>query len=166
VPTLSRVVVLAYPDNLVHARFGQEAGATAHRFGLNLEIVPAGTGSLEGVVPQGSAGPTAFLVLPEGRIFSHRARLGELVTERRVPAIAMFREFAESGFLLSYGPNLEDLWRRAAGHVDKVLRGASPATLPIEQPVKFDFVVNLRTAKALGLTIPPAVLARADEVIQ
>ena len=78
----------------------------------------------------------------------------------------MFREFAESGFLISYGPNLEDQWRRAAGYVDKVLRGASPATLPIEQPVKFDFVVNLKTGKALGLTIPPAVLARADDVIQ
>jgi putative ABC transport system substrate-binding protein len=127
--------------------------------------VPTGTGSLEGVVPQGQAGRTAFLVLPEGRIFPHRARLGELVRERRVPAIAMFREFAESGFLLSYGPNLADLWRRAAGHVDKVLRGANPATLPIEQPVRFDFVVNLRTAKTLGLTIPQSVQARADEVI-
>jgi putative ABC transport system substrate-binding protein len=104
-------------------------------------------------------------VLPETRIWPHRVRLGELVRERRVPAIAMYREFAEAGFLISYGANLEDLWRRAVGYVDKVLRGASPATLPVEQPVEFDFVVNLKTAKILGLTIPPAVLARASEVI-
>jgi putative ABC transport system substrate-binding protein len=166
VPTLSRVVVLAYPDVPVHARFGQEARIAAGRLGLNLEVVQPGTGSIDGMVPQGQSGRTALLVLPEGRIFPHRARLGELARERRVPAIAMFREFAESGFLISYGPNLEDQWRRAAGYVDKVLRGASPATLPIEQPVKFDFVVNLKTAKALSLTIPSAVLARADEIIQ
>jgi putative ABC transport system substrate-binding protein len=78
----------------------------------------------------------------------------------------MFREFAETGFLIAYGPNTLDLFRRAAGYVDRILRGASPADLPVEQPTRFDFVINLRTAKALGLTIPPAVLARADEVIQ
>jgi putative ABC transport system substrate-binding protein len=78
----------------------------------------------------------------------------------------MFREFAEAGFLITYGPNTLDLFRRAAGYVDRILRGASPAGLPIEQPMRFDFLINLRTARALNLTIPPAVLARADELIE
>ena len=165
VPTLSRVVVLSHPDNPVHARYGQEAGVAARGLGLSLEIVAASPGGVDTVVPQPGERNRALLVLPESRIWAHRVRLGELVRHRRVPAIAMYREFAEAGFLISYGPNLEDLWRRAAGYVDKVLRGVSPGDLPIEQPAKFDFVVNLQTAKALGLTIPPAVLARATEVI-
>jgi putative ABC transport system substrate-binding protein len=164
-PTLSRVVVLTYPDNPVHARYGREAGVAARRLGLDLEVVHAGATSLEGIAPPGWGGRTALLVLPEGRIFRQRVLLAELARQRHVPTIGMFREFADEGFLIAYGPNLVDLWRRAAGYVDRVLRGASPSDLPIEQPVKFDFVVNLRTAKTLGLTIPPAVLARASEVI-
>ena len=89
-----------------------------------------------------------------------------LVSKARIPAIYPVRRFVDDGGLMSYGTNFGDLFRRAAGYVDKILKGAKPADLPVEQPIKFDLVVNLRTAKALGLTIPQSVLLQADEVIR
>jgi putative ABC transport system substrate-binding protein len=89
-----------------------------------------------------------------------------LATKTRLPAVYGQPEFTEAGGLLSYGPNLADLWRRAATYVDKILKGAKPAELPVEQPTKFELVINLKTAKQIGLTIPPNVLARADRVIK
>jgi putative ABC transport system substrate-binding protein len=98
--------------------------------------------------------------------FSERMRLLDLVAKNRLPAVYAQREFVDAGGLISYGPNLADLFRRSATYVDKILRGAKPADLPVEQPTKFELMINLKTAKALGLTIPPSVLGRADEVIQ
>jgi putative ABC transport system substrate-binding protein len=89
-----------------------------------------------------------------------------LAVGARLPSINIAKEYVQAGGLISYGPNYPDLYRRAADHVDKILRGAKPGEIPVEQPTKFDFVVNLTTAKALGLTIPPTLLARADEVIE
>jgi ABC-type uncharacterized transport system substrate-binding protein len=89
-----------------------------------------------------------------------------MALKHRLPSMFDGRDFSEAGGLMSYGPNLSDLFRRAATFVDRILRGAKPADLPVEQPTKFELVVNLKTAKALGLTIPPSLLARADEVIQ
>ncbi len=95
-----------------------------------------------------------------------RHRIAELALASRMPAIAFWRDHAEAGFLCTYGPNARDLFRRSADYVDRILKGAKPSDLPVEQPTLFDFVVNLKTAKALGLTIPQSVLLRADEVIQ
>jgi putative ABC transport system substrate-binding protein len=102
-----------------------------------------------------------------GLVFAeHRKRLADLAAKIRLPITVWRRELVEAGGLLSYGPNFPDMYRRAAGYVDKILKGAKPADLPVEQPTKLELVINLRTAKALGLTIPQSVLARADEVIQ
>ena len=98
--------------------------------------------------------------------WNERARIVTLAAKHRMPAIYPEREYADDGGLLAYGANVPDNFRRAAGYVDKILKGDGPGDLPIQQPVKFELIVNLKTAKALGLTIPPAILARADEVIE
>ena len=97
---------------------------------------------------------------------THRARLAELAVRYRLPTMCTSREFVEAGCLMSYGPSYRDLSRRAAYFVDKILKGAKPADLPVEQPTKFELVINMKTAKALGLSIPPALLGRADQVIE
>jgi putative ABC transport system substrate-binding protein len=108
----------------------------------------------------------AVLVASSGPIFPARAQAGELALQHRLPTIAAFKEYPHAGLLMSYGPDLADINRRAAVYVDRILKGAKPGELPIELPNKFDLVINLKTAKALGLTIPKELLLRADEVIQ
>ena len=98
--------------------------------------------------------------------YMRRQQIADLALKNRLPGIHALREYAQAGLLISSGPNLPGLYRRAAGYVDKILRGAKPADLPVEQPTKFELVINLKTAKALGLTIPQSLLLRADEVIQ
>ena len=105
-------------------------------------------------------------MLGDPLIFVHRARIAELAAKHRLPAMYLFRESVEAGGLMAYGPSFHDLGRRAASYVDKILKGAKPGDLPVEQPTKFELVINLKTAKALGLTIPPALLQRADQVIE
>jgi putative ABC transport system substrate-binding protein len=108
----------------------------------------------------------ALYVCATPLVTTNRVRINTLALDMRLPTIHGFRETVEAGGLMSYGPNIPDLWRRAAEFVDKILRGAKPADLPVEQPTKFDLVVNRTTAKALGLTIPESVLLRVDEVIE
>jgi putative ABC transport system substrate-binding protein len=99
-------------------------------------------------------------------LFPDRSRIPELAMKYRLPAVYMYRVFVDTGGLMSYGPSLPDLWRRAAIYVDKVLKGARPSDVPVEQPTKFELVINKRTAKVLGLTIPPSLLLRADHITE
>ena len=108
----------------------------------------------------------AVLVIGDPIIFFHRSRVIHLAAKRRLPSMYPFREFVDAGGLMAYGPSLPDIYRRAAVYVDKILKGAKPADLPVEQPTHFELVINLKTAKALGLTIPQSVLVRADQVIE
>jgi putative ABC transport system substrate-binding protein len=108
----------------------------------------------------------ALLVAADGMFLLHRARIADLAAKTRLPAMYGLREYVDAGGLAVYGPSLRENFRRAATYVDKILKGAKPADLPVEQPTKFELVINLKTAKALGLTIPPSLLLRADEVIQ
>jgi putative tryptophan/tyrosine transport system substrate-binding protein len=108
----------------------------------------------------------ALLVVADGMFLQHRRRLAELAATSRLPAIYRGRAYVEAGGLLGYGASLPDTWRRAATFVDKLLKGAKPADLPVEQPTTFELVINLKTAEALGLTIPPTLLFQADEVIR
>jgi putative tryptophan/tyrosine transport system substrate-binding protein len=108
----------------------------------------------------------ALVVIPSGLFSSHSRRLAELAVRNRLPSMHEGRGYVDAGGLMSYGPSRADMYRRAAGYVHKILTGAKPADLPVEQPVRFELVINLKTAKALGLTIPTTLLFQADEVIQ
>jgi ABC-type uncharacterized transport system substrate-binding protein len=107
-----------------------------------------------------------LILIPSGTFVDERRRIVNVVVKDRLPTMFYFREFVDAGGLMSYGPNFREVWRRAATYVDKILKGAKPVDLLVEQPTKFELVINLKAAKALGLTIPPSLLLRADEVIQ
>jgi putative ABC transport system substrate-binding protein len=166
VPGMGRVVVLSHPT--VTSQMGVVEDA-ARSYGVRLQIVrvqrPDDFGAAFAEARKDRA--EAVLIMASPFFFAHRARLVELAARHRLPAMYFQREFVVgAGGLMSYGPNLRDLFRRAATYVDKLLKGAKPGDLPIEQPTKFELTINLKTAKALGLTIPQSLLARADEVIQ
>jgi putative ABC transport system substrate-binding protein len=113
-----------------------------------------------------AARTAAVLTATSPMFYGHRRLLADLALKHRLPTLFAFREYAEAGGLMSYGPRYTELFQRAAVYVDKILKGARPADLPVEQPIAFELVINLKTAKALGLTLPPSVLARAGEIIQ
>ena len=108
----------------------------------------------------------AVITLSDPMTYNYPARVAELALRNKLPLMSPFREIPDAGGLMSYGPSIPDMFRRAASHVDKILKGAKPADLPVEQPTKFEFVINLKTAKALGLTVPLTLQGRADEVIE
>jgi putative ABC transport system substrate-binding protein len=167
-PKLSRIAVLWNPDFAPNQARLKATADAARKLGLALLSVEArGLDDLEPAfasMTKERAG--ALVVLGDAVLFSYRSQIGSMATRIRLPAIANVREWAEAGLLLSYGASLPDLWRRAATYVDKILKGAKPADLPIEQPSKFELVINLKTAKAFGLTLSQSFVARADEVIQ
>jgi putative ABC transport system substrate-binding protein len=146
----------------------KEAKVAARALGVQLQVVkarePAEFDRAFSDMTRARAG--ALAVLPTAMFFRERRRLVDLAAKNRLPTVFPYREFVDAGGLMAYGPNLADLSRRGATYVDKILKGAKPGDLPVEQPTKFDLVINLKTAKALGLTIPPSLLGRADEVIQ
>src|SRR5262249_5499960 len=122
---------------------------------------------LESVIAGQAREPnTGLFVIPDGFTFNYRVEVTSLAARYRLPAVYAFRLFTEVGGLLSYGENLTDNFRRAATYADRILKGTKPSELPVQAPIKFELVVNLKTAKALGLTVPPTLLARADEVIE
>ena len=170
VPTVSRVSVLSNPLTAPHAGMLTEMEAAARALGLTLRPVSArGPDEIDGASAAMSRARAQGLIVLADPMFDSirvRARIRDLAAKGRLPALYGVRDHPEAGGLMSYGPNLTDLYRRAAGYVDRILRGTKPRDLPVERPVKFDLVVNRKTAKALGLTIPQSVLARADEVIQ
>lgn len=168
VPGLTRVAILWNPDNPGNKVGLREAQVAAQALGMQsqpLEVRdPNEFESAFAAMARERA--EALLVIPEQLFLTHRTRLAALALEHRLPTMYERREFVEVGGLMSYGISFRDNFRRAAAYVDKILRGAKPGDLPIEQPMRFELVMNLKTAKALGLTIPPSVLFRADEVIR
>ena len=171
VPGLARVAALWHP----HA-YGEHTMASvvknieeaARTLGMQLQLVPA-----DGPEDIASAFPTmakeragAFIVLPSPMLFGEHRRIVELAANNRLPGVYQAREFVDAGGLMSYGANLDDLFRRTATYVDKILKGAKPADLPVERPTKFELVINLKAAKAVGLTITRDILLVADEVIE
>ena len=167
-PKVSRVAVLWNPANAAHPSLVREAESSARTLGLQLQLAgvrgPDEVDNALAAMARERVG--ALMVLPDSMFVAERTRLAELATKHRLPAMYGLRLHAEAGGLMAYSANLPDSARRAAAFVDRILKGAKPADLPVERPTKFELVINLKTAKALGLTIPPAVLARADEVIQ
>ena len=135
---------------------------------MQVQVVEArGPADFDGAFSEMSAkGAGALVVLPTPIFGIERQRIADLAAKNRLPTLYPSRNYVEVGGLMSYGPNLADLHRHAASYVDKILKGAKPSDLPVEQPTKFEFVINLKTAKALGLTVPGTVLAGADEVIE
>jgi putative ABC transport system substrate-binding protein len=168
IPRITRVAVLwnaAYPGKDLEWKDTQVAART---LGVTLQSVevrgPADFDTAFRTIAR--ARPDALITFSEPLTLFHQKPILDFAAKNRLPLISEIREFADNGGLMTYGASLPDLFRRSATHVDRILKGAKPADLPIEQPTKFELVINLKTAKALGLTIPPSLLQRADEVIQ
>jgi putative ABC transport system substrate-binding protein len=171
VPGASRVTVLWQPD-AQGERMGKDilkgAEVVARALGVQLQFVEArGPADFERAFSEMTrARADALTVLPSAMFINERRRLVDLAAKNRLPAVYPSRDSVDAGGLMSYGPDLPDVFRRAATYVDRILKGAKPGDLPVEQPTKFELVINLKTAKALGLTIPQSLLQRADQVIE
>ena len=168
VPTASRVAVLSNPANSYTALLVKETEAAARSLGVRVQ--PLGVRGATALDSAFSAitkeRPGALFVLFDPVLLGHRTRIAEFANKNRLPAMYPHREYVEAGGLIAYGVDLRDNFRRAATYVGKILKGAKPGDLPVEQPTKFELVINMKTAKALGLTIAPSLLQRADQVIE
>jgi putative ABC transport system substrate-binding protein len=167
-PGVTRVAVLLRAGNPFSASALREVQGAAQALGVRLQIceVHDPTELESAFVAMTHEGAEALLVLGEQMLFDHYTRIVELAAQHRIPGMFWRREFAEVGGLMAYGSSTAAMFRRAAVFVDRILQGAKPADLPVEQPTKFELILNLKTAKALGITIPPALLLLADEVLQ
>ena len=168
IPHDSRVAVLGNPTDPEWAPQRKELESAARSLGIRLQPAEArGPEEFDSAFSAMARGRAEALLVPGGSTFLvHRTRLAELALKSRLPMMTSFRESVDAGALMAYAVNMADFVGRAAVYVDKILRGANPADLPVERPTKFELIINLKTAKALGLTIPQSMLARADEVIQ
>jgi putative ABC transport system substrate-binding protein len=167
-PKLSRVAVLRNPTNTGSQFALKETQEGAKQLGIRLQVLEAQRpDDLEGVFRTAVREQAdALIVIVDAMFFSQRKQIGDLGIKHRLPTMLDSRQYVDSGGLMAYGVNLSDLFRRAAVYVDKILKGTKPAELPVEQPTKFELVVNLKTAKQIGLVIPPNVLSRADRVVR
>jgi putative ABC transport system substrate-binding protein len=168
VPKFRRVAILSNPANPSHALAITNVKAAAGSLGVQLQLLEAREpNQFDGAfAAMAKERVDALLVVADGMFILHRARLANLAAKNKVPSMHGVRENVEAGGLMSYGPSTVAAWRRAAFFVDRILEGAKPADLPVEQPTKFELVINLKTAKTLGLDMPASLLARADEVIE
>src|SRR5215510_1006837 len=167
-PKIRRVAILSNPDNAYHQLAIREVNVAARSLGVQLQLLEArGPNEFDGAFAAMAKERVGALFVMSDAIFSsHRTRLADLAATSRLPAAYGVRDSVEAGGLMSYGPSILDSYRRAAAYVDQILKGTKPAELPVEQPTKYELVINMKTAKALGLTIPQSVLLRADHVIE
>ena len=167
-PDFTRVAVIWNADADGHRLQLKEMEPAAAVLGFTLQSLQSGMAKEidAGFGAAFQANAQAVVTMDDPLILSHRVRIVALATQHHLPVVGEFRVLSAAGAVMNYGPSQPDMWRRAATYVDKILKGARPADLPVEQPTKFELVINLKTAKALGLVIPPALLARADEVIE
>ena len=168
IPRLSRVAVLWSSQNIGGTREWKESELIARDLGLQLHSMEVSSADkFDAAFKEATKAGSAALVVTRSTFDnSYRKRIAELAIKNRLPAITSRQDFVESGGLMSYGADQAELYRRVASMVDKILKGTKPADIPVEQPTKFELVINLKTAKQIGLTIPPNVLVRADRVIR
>lgn len=167
VPSVERVSIMLNPDNRAHAEMAQRIETASQS--LALRTTRLAVHSKEDItqrIAELAGQLTSLIVLPDTVTISHSKLIITLAAKHQVPAIYPYRNYTDAGGLMSYGPDQNDFYRRAASYVDRILRGEGPADLPIQAPTKFELVFNLKAAKALGLSVPEAFLVRADEVIE
>lgn len=166
-PRATRIAVLTQANHTSSPSQVNAARPTAKNLGIELDVVEVrGSRDYDTAFAAVTKRAPGLFVVANPTFFDDRQQLAAVAAKHRLPILCEWREMAEAGCLMSYGPNISDLFRRAAAYVDRIARGAKPADLPVEQPTKFELVINLKTAKALGLTIPPPLLHRADQVIE
>jgi len=166
IPNFSSVAFLVRAGSPATPEHTKQAERAAGTLGVRLQVVAARDHSELEQAMSAARGAGALLVVDDSVFTTQRAKIAELALKNRLPTMYGHRDMVQAGGLMTYGPDYGDLYRRAAEYVTKILQGAKPSDLPVEQPTKFEFVINLKTAKALGLTIPPSLLARADHVIE
>jgi putative ABC transport system substrate-binding protein len=168
VPTVSHVALFWNSGNPAHVKIEQEAQAAAKV--MRLKVLSLGVRSWEEIEAAFATilreGPEALCLLPDRLFLHHRRTIIDFASQHRLPGVHAYRELVEAGGLMSYGPSYAGMHKRAAYFVDRILKGANPGDLPVERPATFELILNLKTAKALGLDVPPTLLARADEVIE
>src|SRR5215475_9587610 len=165
-PQLTTVAILVREASPTAAQYVKESQAAARNLGIGLTVLnERDPGDIDRLFST-LKGADALVIADDAEFTADRARIAELALEMHLPTISGLKELAEAGGLIAYGASFGELYRRAASHVHRILQGTSPSDLPVEQPAKFELVLNMRTAKAIGLAIPPSVLARADEIIE
>jgi putative tryptophan/tyrosine transport system substrate-binding protein len=166
VPRVTRIALLAHIANPGNVEYMRQADLAARAVGIIVHHVMVRDVDDFDRAFKEARGASAVIQLDDVLFTSHRKQIVDLAATHNLPTMYGFREFIDAGGLMAYGPDLPDLYRRAATYVDRIIKGANPAELPIEQPTKFELVINLKTAKALGLRIPPSLLLRADQLIE